>query len=201
MPLSKRQHDILNFITRYLTDYGYPPSYQEIAGHFGLSSRATVHEHVQTLRDKGYLRIQKGVKRSLEPTKKFIDFAKSVFVPFVGLITAGEPILAVEEKETMAIPADLVKDPLNTYVLRVKGNSMIEDGIFDGDYVVVQRNPSPKNGDVVVALLHNEYATLKRFYHEKNRIRLEPANARMKPIFVKDPVIQGVVVAVIRKFV
>lgn len=198
--LSKRQSEILKFITEHLSSRGYPPSYQEIAAHFGLSSRATVHEHVQTLRKKGYLRMQEGVKRSLEPTKKFIDFAKSVFLPFVGFITAGEPIQAIEEKELVAVPAELVKDPLNTYVLRVKGSSMIEDGIFDGDYVVVQRNPSPKNGDVVVALLNNEYATLKRFYREKSRIRLQPANSKMKPIFVKDPAIQGVVQAVIRKF-
>lgn len=198
--LSKRQSELLKFITEYLTQHGYPPSYQEIADNFKLSSRATVHEHIQTLREKGYLKLQEGVKRSLEPTKKFIDFARSVFVPFVGLITAGQPIQAIEEKETIAVPAELVKDPLNTYVLRVKGSSMIEDGIFDGDYVVAERNPSPKNGDVVVALLHNEYATLKKFYREKDRIRLQPANSSMKPIYVKDINIQGVVRAVIRKF-
>jgi len=198
--LTKKQSDILQFITAYLTEHGYPPSYQEIADHFRLSSRATVHEHIQALRKKGYVAFKEGVKRSLEPTKKFIDFAKSVFLPLVGTITAGQPIHAIEEQETIAIPAELVKDPMNTFVLLVRGESMIEEGIFDGDHVIVQRNPSPKNGDVVVALLHNEYATLKKFFRETGRIRLQPANSRLKPIYVKDVIIQGVVKAVIRKF-
>lgn len=200
MPLSKKQSEILNFIISYLSDYGYAPSYQEIADHFGLSSRATVHQHIQALRKKGYLHMQAGIQRTLEPTKKALNLAQSLSVPLVGLIAAGEPIEAMETKETVAIPAELVSDPLNTYILRVKGDSMIEEGIFDGDLVVVERNPSPKNGDVVVALLNNEYATLKKFYREKNRIRLQPANPKMKPMYVKDPLIQGVVKAVIRKF-
>jgi len=198
--LSKRQNEILQFITAYLTEHGYPPSYQEIADNFHLSSRATVHEHIQSLREKGYVELKEGVKRSLEPTKKFIDFAKSIFVPLVGTITAGQPIQAIEEKETIAIPAELVKDPMNTFVLLVRGDSMIEEGIFDGDHVIVQRNPSPKNGEVVVALLNNDYATLKKFFREAGRIRLQPANSRLKPIYVKDVIIQGVVKAVIRKF-
>lgn len=121
-------------------------------------------------------------------------------MPLTGLITAGVPIEAVEERETIAVPVDLAPDSANSYVLRVKGSSMIEDGIFDGDYVVVERNPSPKNGDVVVALLDNAYATLKRFYRERDRIRLQPANSTMKPIYCYDPLIQGVVRAVIRSF-
>lgn len=198
--LSKKQYEILTFVTEYLTQHGYPPSYQEIAEHFGLSSRATVHEHIHAIQEKGYLRMQEGVKRSLEPTKKVMMLEKSFAVPLAGLITAGRPIEAIEEKETIALPAQLVSDPINSYVLKVKGDSMIVEGIFDGDYVIVQRNPSPRNGDVVVALLNNEYATLKKFFREKNRIRLEPANSGMKPIYAKDPVIQGVVRAVIRKF-
>ena len=121
-------------------------------------------------------------------------------IPLAGLITAGEPIEAVEEKETMAVPANLIVDGANSYVLKVKGRSMIEDGILDGDYVIIERNPSPRNGDVVVALLDNAYATLKRFYREPARIRLQPANSNMKPIYVKDVIVQGVVKAVIRKF-
>jgi len=112
----------------------------------------------------------------------------------------GCRVEAVEERETFAVPVDLITDSANSYVLRVKGDSMIEDGIFDGDYVIVERNPSPKNGDVVVALLDNEYATLKRFYRERDRIRLQPANSTMKPIYCFDPLIQGVVRAVIRKY-
>ena len=114
-------------------------------------------------------------------------------------ITAGAPIEAVEEKETMAVPADIVADE-NAYVLKVKGESMIEEGIFSGDYVVVERNHSPRNGDVVVALLNNAYATLKKFYRETNRIRLQPANSTMKPIYCKDVAIQGIVRAIIRKY-
>lgn len=200
MSISKRQADILQFITAHLTDHGFPPSYQEIADHFHLSSRATVHEHILTLRKKGYVTLKEGVKRSLEPTKKFIDFAKSVFLPLLGTITAGQPIQAIEEKETIAIPAELVRDPMNTFVLRVRGDSMVEEGIYDGDYVIAERNPNPKNGDVVVALLNNEYATLKKFFREIGRIRLQPANSRLKPIYVKDVIIQGVVKAVIRRF-
>ena len=200
MPLTKKQSEILQFVTAYLADHSYPPSYQEIAEHFHLSSRATVHEHVQTLKEKGYLTIQEGVKRSLEPTKKIMGLARSFFLPLAGTIAAGQPIEAIQEKETMAVPAEVIDDPINSYVLRVKGNSMIEDGIFDGDYVIVQRNPSPHNGDVVVALLNNEYATLKKFFREKDRIRLQPANSSLKPIFAKDPLIQGVVKAIIRKF-
>ena len=122
-------------------------------------------------------------------------------LPLAGLITAGEPIEAVEQNEAMAIPADFVLDPMNSYILKVKGRSMIEDGIFDGDYVVVERNPSPKNGDIVVALLDNAYATLKRFYRESDHIRLQPANSTMQPIIVRgDLNIQGIVRAVMRRF-
>lgn len=200
MDLTKKQREILNFIIEFIRDNDYSPSYQEIADHFGLSSRATVHQHIQTLVQKGYLNAKGGVVRSVEPAKNIINSAKAINLPLVGLITAGQPIEAVETKEVMAVPQELTRDPANSYVLRVKGDSMIEDGILDGDYVVVQRNPSPKNGDVVVALLSNEYATLKRFYREKNRVRLQPANSTMKPIFTKDPLIQGVVQAVIRRF-
>jgi SOS regulatory protein LexA len=116
------------------------------------------------------------------------------------LITAGQPIEAVEERETFAVPVDLVPNSANSYVLRVKGESMIDEGIHDGDFVIVEHNPSPKNGDVVVALLENSYATLKKFYREKDRIRLQPANKTMKPIYCYDPLIQGVVKAVIRAY-
>ncbi|MFA5024837.1 MAG: LexA family transcriptional regulator, partial [Patescibacteria group bacterium] len=121
-------------------------------------------------------------------------------LPLVGLITAGEPIEALEEHDTIAVPADFVTDNFNSYVLQVKGESMINEGILNGDYVIVERNPSPRNGDVVVALLNNAYATLKKFYRETNRIRLQPANDTMKPIYSRDPLIQGVVRGVIRKF-
>jgi repressor LexA len=199
--LSKRQKEILDFITYYLKDNDYAPSYMEIADHFGISSPATVHQHVKALESKGYLKAQENQKRALEPIfmSNYRD-SLSVDLPLLGLITAGQPIEAVENKETMAIPTDFVTDPESSYVLKVKGQSMIDEGIWDGDYVIVERNYSPKNGDVVVALLDNAYATLKKFYREKDKIRLQPANASMKPIYSKNPLIQGIVRAVIRKF-
>lgn len=198
--LTKKQKEILDFILNYTKDNGFAPTVREIAEEFNLSSPATAHEHLQNLKDKGFLKINPDQIRGIEPAKKIMNLGKSVSLPLAGLITAGEPIEAVEENETMAVPAELVIDGANSYVLRVKGRSMIEDGILDGDYVIIERNPSPKNGDVVVALLDNAYATLKRFYREPNRIRLQPANSSMKPIFVKDLIVQGVVRAVVRKF-
>jgi repressor LexA len=200
MPLTKKQSDVLNFIRAHIEDYGYAPSYREIGEHFGLSSPATVHSHVQSLSEKGEISLgEDGEARSIEMIKHG-PFEMAFMLPLSGLITAGEPIEAIEENETMAVPAQFVVDGENSYVLRVRGRSMIDDGIFDGDYVVIERNPSPKNGEVVVALLDNAYATLKRFYREKSRIRLQPANSTMDPIYVQDCIIQGVVRAVIRQF-
>ncbi len=198
--LTKKQKQVLDFVVNYTKDNGFSPTVREIAEEFGFSSPATAHEHLQNLKDKGFLKINPDQIRGIEPAKKVINLGKSVNLPLAGLITAGQPIEAIEEQETMAVPADLVIDGANSYVLKVKGQSMIEDGILDGDYVIIERNPSPKNGDVVVALLDNAYATLKRFYREPSRIRLQPANATMKPIFVKDLIVQGVVKAVVRKF-
>lgn len=204
MPLTKKQSEVLDFIRDHLEENGYAPSYREIADHFGLSSPATVHGHIQALIEKRYLMSgADGEARSLEPVDVHGSFqppTSNFQLPLLGLITAGVPIEAVEDREAMAVPADFVLDGANSYVLRVKGRSMIEDGILDGDFVVIERNPSPRNGEVVVALLDNAFATLKRFYRERNRIRLQPANSAMEPIFVQDCIIQGVVRAVIRKF-
>ncbi|MEK7158978.1 MAG: transcriptional repressor LexA [Patescibacteria group bacterium] len=197
--LSKRQSEVLNFVKNFVKDSDYAPSCREIAEGVGLSSPATVHQHLQSLKSKGYLKIGQEEARGIALTSKVMTLCKSIELPLAGLITAGEPIEAVEEHETMAVPANLVADE-NAYVLKVKGRSMIEDGILDGDYVVVERNHFPKNGDVVVALLNNAYATLKKFYRETDRIRLQPANSEMQPIFCKDVAIRGVVRAIIRKF-
>ncbi len=197
--LSPKQKEVLDFIIDFINDRGYAPSFREIADGLNLASPSTVHVHIQALRSRGFLKAG-GAARELEPTDKAVRWGKSIMLPLAGLITAGEPIEAIEERETIAVPVDLAPNSANSFVLRVKGQSMIEDGIFDGDYVVVERNPSPKNGDVVVALLDNAYATLKRFYRERDRIRLQPANSTMKPIYCYDPVIQGTVKAVIRKF-
>jgi repressor LexA len=200
--LTKKQKEVLDFIRSYFFEHGYAPSYREIADHLGLSSPATVHQHVKALLEKEAIRMgEDGEARSIELVNDE-DFSTeyAIVLPLSGLITAGVPIEAVEDNETIAVPANFVVDGANSFVLRVKGQSMIEDGIFDGDYVVVERNPSPRNGEVVVALLDNAYATLKRFYRERNRIRLQPANSTMDPIYVQDCIIQGTVKAVIRKF-
>jgi len=198
--LTKKQKAVLDYVINYTKDNGFAPTVREICEEFGFSSPATAHEHLQNLKDKSFLKINPDQIRGIEPAKKVMNLSQSISLPLAGLITAGEPIEALEDKETMAVPADLVVDGANSFVLKVKGRSMIEDGILDGDYVIVERNPSPKNGDVIVALLDNAYATLKRFYREPNRIRLQPANASMKPIYVKDLIVQGVVKAVVRKF-
>lgn len=203
LPLTPKQKEVLDFIVNFINEQGYAPSYREIATGLDLSSPSTVHTHIQALRLRGYLRAgdsSNAGNRELEPTDKAVRWGRSVILPLKGLITAGKPIEAIEEQETIAVPVDIVPDSANSYVLRVKGESMIEEGILDGDYVIIERNPSPKNGDVVVALLDNAYATLKKFYREKDRIRLQPANKTMKPIYCYDPLIQGVVKAVIRSY-
>lgn len=189
--LTKKQRAVYETINHYIRSYERPPTVREIGNELGLAP-ATVHEHIEALREKGY--VEKG---DLAPLNLF---AAAIQLPLVGLITAGVPIEAVEDKEIIAVPANLVVDSANSYVLKVKGQSMIEDGILDGDYVIVERNPSPHNGDVVAALLDNAFATLKRFYREPNRIRLQPANSSMDPIYVRDISIQGIVRAVIRQF-
>lgn len=201
--LTPKQKDVLDFIVQYIHDRGFAPSYREIASGLELASPSTVHVHVQALRQNGYLHDAEGDSgnRELQPTDQAVRWGRSVVLPLIGLITAGQPIEAVEDRrETLAVPAELASDPSNSYILKVKGESMIEEGILDGDYVVVERNPSPRNGDVVVALLDNAYATLKKFYRERGRIRLQPANKTMKPIYCEDLLVQGVVKGVIRSF-
>ena len=196
--LTKRQKQILDFITEFIQAHDYAPSYREIAEHFGLSSTATIHEHVKSLEDKGLITSSHNAARSLELVQH--RFGKAIELPLAGLIAAGEPIEAIQSNEMIAIPQNLVKDE-NSFVLKVKGESMIDEGILSGDYVVVERNFYPKNGDVVVALLDNEYATLKKYFREKDRIRLQPANKAMKPIYAKNPAIQGIVKAILRTFI
>jgi len=200
MSLTKKQIQVLGIIKTYIKDYGYAPSIREMAEELGVSSPATIKQHLEALVSKGYLRKTGEAVRNIIPTKKVWSLSKSLDLPLLGLITAGEPIEALENNsETVAVPAKLISDE-NSYVLQVKGDSMIEDGIHDGDYVIVERNFYPKNGDVVVALLDNQYATLKRYYREKTRIRLQPANKNYNPIYVKNPAIQGIVKGLIRRF-
>lgn len=198
--LTKKQADILAFIVEYVKDHGYAPSYREVGGHFGIGSTATVHEHVKNLERKGYLSSDPDAARSIEVENSVLSAAKALLLPLKGLITAGQPIEAVETNETFSVPAEMVKDGEDAYVLKVKGESMIEDGILSGDYVVVVATTAPQDGDTVVALLENTNATLKRFYKEKGRVRLQPANRTMQPLYVKDIIVQGIVRGVIRDY-
>jgi len=198
--LTKRQRQILDFITEFKNKNGYAPSFREIGENFGLTSTATIHAHIKSLERKGFVKFDFNSPRSVEIVPESLNLSEAYLLELSGLIAAGEPIEAIAERETVSVPVDLVNDPANSYVLKVRGDSMIEEGILDGDLVIIERNPSPKNGDIVVALLNNAYATLKKFYREAKRIRLQPANSNYKPIYATDPLIQGIVRGVIRRF-
>ncbi|MBU1167696.1 transcriptional repressor LexA [Patescibacteria group bacterium] len=197
--ITKKQKEIFDYLIKFLKRKGYAPSYREIATHFDLSSVATVHKHLQGLKEHGLVSFQKGVARSLNVKDKLLEEVRAIEVPLLGTIAAGEPIEAIAENERLSVPEEL-KGRYDCYALKVRGDSMIEDGIFDGDYVIVERDYYPQNGDVVVALIDNESATLKRYYREKSRVRLQPANSSMNPLYVKNPSIQGKVRAVYRKY-
>lgn len=195
--LTKKQSEILNYVRDYIDEHSYAPSYREIGGYFQLSSVATVAEHINTLRSKGYLQNSDlGTARSLRLSA---ETQEELFqIPLAGFIAAGEPIEAIQTDETINIPKDmLAKD---VFALRVRGDSMKDDGILDGDYVIIEPCSNPRNGEIVVALVNRENATLKRFYKEKDHIRLQPANAAYAPIRTRKVMIQGRVKGVIRKF-
>ena len=199
--LTPKQKQILNFIEDFIQENEYAPSYREIADHFGFSSVATVAEHVENLKLKGYLSTDDSGYRSLKVVGVEIDQDSNFLgmaIPLLGAIQAGKPIEAIRTSETLEVPRDMMAK--NVFALRVKGDSMIEDAIMEGDFVVVEPCQSPKNGDIVVALINKDEVTLKRFYREKDHIRLQPANKNYKPIRVKKVVIQGKVRGVIRKF-
>ncbi len=203
--LTKKQRKTLDFIITFIEQKGYSPSYREIANGLKLSSVATVAQHVDTLVEKGFLEKGNNSARSLIPVEEVQASINEpgIGLPILGLIAAGSPIETITgHQETLEVPAFMVGSK-NSYVLQVKGQSMIDDGIHDGDYVVVQEKEVPSNGDTVVALVNNGEATLKRYYKEANRIRLQPANSTMEPIYVKagTPIkIQGVLIGLIRKY-
>lgn len=197
--LTKKQSEALDVVRDFLAKHNYSPSYREVMKAMGIKSPATAYNHLQSLKEKGYLKLRGRQMRSVELTEKSNVFVRSVNVPLVGVIAAGQPIEAIEGQENISVPLELLPN-LNCYVLQVSGDSMVEDGILDQDYVIVERNFYPANGEVVVALLDNENATLKKYYREKHRIRLQPANKKMKSIYAKNPVIQGIVRAVMRRY-
>ncbi len=203
--LTKKQRKTLDFISTFIEQHGYSPSYREIANGLKLSSVATIAQHIDTLVAKGLLVKGNNSARSLMPVEELQEEMRKpkVGLPILGLIAAGSPIETLAgHTDTLEVPPFMVGSK-NSYVLQVKGQSMIDDGIHDGDYVVVQEKDVPSNGDVVVALVNNSEATLKRYYKEARRIRLQPANSTMEPIYVEagTPLkIQGVVIGLIRKY-
>ena len=202
MPLTKRQKEILDYIGAFIDQRGYAPSFEEIADHFGYSSLATVHEHLSNLERKGYIRKSYNESRSVELVSHEAA-TPAVELPLLGAVAAGLPIEVIEDRETLAVPPDMIRRRKDNYVLRVEGNSMIEEQIRDGDYIVVQAQESAEDGQMVVALVDGDSATVKKLYREGgNKVRLQPANPTMAPIVVDadDIRIQGVVVGVIRKY-
>ena len=210
MQLNRREKSILNFIEKQVNEKGYPPSVREIGKAVGLSSTATVHGYLAKLAEKGYikkedqkgrtLRLLKGAdnKEKVKEDKNFYSGREMVEVPVIGKITAGEPILAVENiTDTFPIPIDFVGNS-ESFMLTVRGESMIEAGILDGDYILVKKQETAMNGEIVVALIEDE-ATVKTFYKEKDHIRLQPENSTMDPIIVPDCKILGKVAGVFRK--
>lgn len=202
MALSKRQKEILDYLEEYLGEHGYAPSFEEIARRFTYSSLATVHEHLENLRRKGYIRKTYNESRSIELMPAGARPAAAE-LPLLGTVAAGVPIEAIQEQETIAVPEDMLARSGNNYVLRVRGESMIDEQIRDGDYIIVNSRQRVENGEMVVALVDGESATVKKFYREADgRIRLQPANPTMPPLFyeAEDIVVQGTVVGVIRRY-
>ncbi len=209
MKLTKRQQEILDYIREYLQENHYPPSIRDIAAHFSLASAGGVHKHLNNLKKKGIITFENNISRSIHiiddsdsapvsdtPTSGLIE------LPLMGKVAAGLPIQHFLENETIEIPESMLRKPGETYALQVQGDSMIEDCICDGDLVVVEHRNYADNGDMVIAMINHSEATLKKFYREGNKIRLQPSNHMMDPIYV-DPQklsIHGIVVGVMRSY-
>lgn len=195
--LTKRQKETLNFVEEYISENDYAPSLEEIAKGTGVSSPGTVSEHIESLESKGYLRRDKGQPRSIE----LLEGEPMVQVPLLGLISAGQPIEAIEDKETIVMPEDKLPKSGNVFALKVVGTSMVEENINDGDIVIVKEQKTAQNGQRVVALIDNQDTTLKKFYKEKGQIRLQPANKKLEPIFLDENTdfqVQGIIIDVIK---
>jgi repressor LexA len=200
LPLTKRQREILDYLSEFIQQHGYAPSLEEIGRRFGLSSLATVHKHLTNLQDKGFIKRAWNRSRSVELVPARVG-GRTLELPLLGYVAAGVPIDAITTAETIAVPDNLV-GKLDTYVLRVRGDSMIDEQIRDGDYVIIEDRKNAENGEMVIALVGGTEVTLKKFYRENGHIRLQPANPAMQPlVFDSDRVqIQGVVVGVMRKY-
>jgi len=202
VPLTRRQREILDFISSQISAQGYAPSFEEIAERFSFRSLATVHEHLTNLERKGYIRRAHNESRGIEVVPPRGQTG-ATDLPLQGLVAAGAPIEAVSGTDTIAVPDELIPRRGRSYVLKVRGQSMIDEHIKDGDFIVVHERNQADNGQTVVALVQGSSATVKRFYREPGGwIRLEPANPTMTALRVneRDVVVQGVVVGVIRKY-
>jgi repressor LexA len=202
--LSRRQQAILDFIRQNVREKGYPPSVREIGEAVGLASSSTVHGHLERLQMKGYLRRDPTKPRAIELLDESpvnapeVPTDGAVMAPVVGKVTAGQPITAIENvEEYFPLPKSLAKND-DVYLLRVQGDSMIEAGIFDGDYVIVRRQEVANNGDIVVAMTEDDEATVKRFYRERDHIRLQPENPNMEPLRYTNVTILGKVIGLFR---
>ena len=200
--LYKRQKQILDFISQYIQKNGFSPTLRQIANSLGVKSLATVHEHLQSMIEKGVIKKFKGAVRGIDVVdKKLAQLTEGIDLPILGFIAAGKPIEPyTDPNASISVSPSMVSGKKRAFVLQVRGDSMIGDGILDGDYVVIEQQDTARNGDIVIALLDNGMATLKRIYREATRIRLEPSNAAMRPIFAKNVTVQGKVVGLIRKF-
>lgn len=200
MILTKRQKQILDYLRDFIEKNGYAPSLIEISKHFNLNSISTIHKHLIHLEEKGLIRRHWNRARAIEVVSSQPN-PEARDVPLAGLISAGQPIEAVRANELVAVPEDMIGHR-DVYVLKVKGESMVDEQVREGDYVVVESRAEARNGEMVVALLDGENATLKKYYREKEEIRLQPAHPTMKPIYVKENElkIQGVVIGLLRKY-
>lgn len=199
MSLTKRQRSILDFVRQFINTKGYSPTLEEIGEHFGLASLNGVYKHLRNLESRGFIRRMPNQSRSIELVDKAIT--EETALPLLGYVAAGRPIEAVSNPETIHVPDGLLTRG-NNYVLQVRGESMIDDHIADGDFVVVEERQEARNGETVIALIDGEETTLKRYYREGPRIRLQPSNPGMEPIYVPEDrlQIQGIVTGLMRRF-
>ena len=202
----KKEREVLEYLAQFQRQFGYSPTLAEIAGATGHKSNSTVHSLIKSLVDKGYIQKVDGNNRILKIVDQKVTFSllgstASIELPLMGYIAAGKPLEPHSDPNaTFHVSASMISGKRTAYVLQVKGNSMIDDGIFDGDFVVIEKTNIAVNGDIVVALVDNNLATLKRFYSENGKVVLKPANAEMEPIYPNSLTIQGKAVGIVRKF-
>lgn len=209
--LYRRERELLNYIVQFQEQHGYSPMLREMADAMGRNSVSTIHALIRSMVDKGYVQKGEGNTRTLKVLKRDNmgilmgstpkAIGPTISLPLMGYIAAGQPLEPHTDPEaSFGIASDMLSGKKTSYVLQVKGSSMIDDGILDGDFVVIEKSETAKNGDIVVALVDDNLATLKRFYREGERIVLRPANSQMEPIYPNDIKIQGVVVSLVRRF-